>query len=356
MSGRAAAVRNRLLVALAAVLLALLFGWSSDEGLLLLLLGTIALALAVMRAAFGGVVVLAHWLLRYRAIGLGLRELGDIIGEHADDMQRAGLVVPRRRRPTLRRPKRYPRQLPDRVPRMRHRAHEDRIVVTLEAVRAGMSQDDIVRAVPRLRSAWGVDVIHADVRPGGRLVELTIPIGAAAERAPAVDPLPSATDRSQQRPPDAPPVSVVQGSDRTGSQRTRPPSFRPAPSLQPDEHGRYELTMLPLDAARTFAPRGSEERAPAALVTSAPERPEQDPAEPRTDEIPVLTPARQVAAAPPSPGPRPRAEPLPRVVPPSDVEMPTPASTLLEPGSPSPTDIDERSLRLGPQWRTGKRT
>jgi hypothetical protein len=230
MSGRAAAVRNRLLVALAAVLLALLFGWSSDEGLLLLLLGTIALALAVMRAVFGGVVVLAHWLLRYRATGLGLRELGNIIGEHADDMQRAGLVVPRRRRPTLRRPKRYPRQLPDRVPRMRHRAYDDGIVVTLEAVRAGMSQDDIVRAVPRLRSAWGVDVIHADVKPGGRLVELTIPIGAAAEREPVAVPSASTAERAQRRPPDAPPVTVVQGSDRTGSHRTRPPMFTPAPS------------------------------------------------------------------------------------------------------------------------------
>jgi len=364
MTGRAAAVRNRLLVAAGAVLLAWLFGWTDDAGLLMLLVALVALALAIMRGIFGGLPVLLHWLLRYRAVDIGLRQLGDIIGEHEDDMRRAGLVVSQGlRRPSLlmsmaRRRPHHPRPAPDLVPRLRHAPDDGGIVVSLEAVRAGMSQEEILLALPRLRSAWGVDVVEATARPGGRVVDFRIPMTAHAlgeaedrdlePRSPRVlgaedtERRVDARDRAAfergeadgqergrgaqrgaARPPDAPPVTVVGGRElRTETiDRTRPPRIRP--QLEPDEHGRYELTMLPEDAARTFAPRST---------TEGDEGPN-----PSTDEIPVIEaptslPTRATAHRPTSP------------------------RTDLNGGGErrNPTDVDERSLRLGAHWRTGK--
>lgn len=339
MSGRAAAVRNRLLVAGAAVLLAWLFGWTSDEGLLMLLVAALALVVALMRATFGGLLVLAHWVLRYRLAGLGLRELGDIIGEHRDDMRRAGLVVSQGSHRPWRRRDRRPRPLPDLVPRLRHRPYDGGIVVSLEAVRAGMSQDEILRALPRLRSAWGVDVVEAEAKAGGRIVEFRIPLTEQARAdvdLRADDDRPAESDRAprvqrvseRNRPPDAPPVVVVQASrpaeprtETLAARRGRPPTIRP--QLQPDDHGNYELTMLPIDAAHTFAPRPIDE----------PDRPpEAERRSPRTDEIPVQA-ARADAPEPPRISTRP----------------------VLNGGDPQlPTAVDERGLRIGAQWRTGK--
>lgn len=347
MTGRAAAVRNRLLVAAVAVLLAWLFGWSSDEGLIMLLVGVVAAVLALARAWFGGMGVLAHWLFRYRGVDIGLRELGDIIGEHHDDMQRAGLVVPRPRRYHQAlwswRRRRQPRPMPDLVPRLRHRPQDEGILVTLEAVRAGMSQNDIVRAVPRLRSAWGVDVIRATARPGGRVVDLWIPLTDEGRRQteagdavghhdlepvtprvgrePAIE---EAREPAPVRPPDAPTI-VVQGS---GARRDAPrpvespPTFQP--QLQPDERGRYELTMLPADAARTFAPRTIEDRHDSVETN------------PRTDEIPVIeAPTSLPPRKPPPPQPSRRPE-------------------LNGGDQANPTDVDEKHLRIGAHWRVGK--
>ncbi|GAB2611683.1 hypothetical protein [Pseudactinotalea suaedae] len=363
MTGRAAAVRNRLLVAAGAVLLAWLFGWTDDAGLLMLLVAVVALALAVMRGMFGGLPVLLHWLFRYRAVDIGLRQLGDIIGEHEDDMRRAGLVVPQgMRRPSLlmsmaRRRPHHPRPAPDLVPRLRHAPDDGGIVISLEAVRAGMSQEEILRALPRLRSAWGVDVVEATARPGGRVVDFRIPMtehalreaegGGLEPRSPRVlraeeverrvdardraaldraeTDVPERAHRAQNsaaRPPDAPPVTVVGGrAPRTETiNRSRPPRIQP--QLEPDERGRYELTMLPEDAARTFAPRSTTD---------------DDGPNPSTDEIPVIEaptnlPTRATAHRPTSP------------------------RTDLNGGGDrrNPTDVDERSLRLGAHWRTGK--
>lgn len=351
MSGRALAVRNRLLVAAGAVLLAWLFEWTSDAGLLMLLVAVVATVLALMRGWFGGLPVLLHWLLRYRKVDIGLRELGDIIGEHDDDMHRAGLVVRqaprrppvwtywRRRRPML------PRPRPDLLPRMRHRPYDGGIVVSLEAVRAGMSQEEILAAAPRLRSAWGVDVVRGEAKPGGRVVEFTIPFGEETHAdddgvprpelyEPASPELDDAARHAPRgpvaRPPDAPTVAVVQGRRGTGttaqrpsSSATRPPTIHP--QLQPDERGRYELTVLPADAARTFEPRPPEE----------PSDREGTARNPTTAEIPVIEaptslPARTPARAPSS-------------------------KPLLNGGATTnPTDVDERQLRLGAQWRTGR--
>lgn len=364
MTGRAAAVRNRLLVAVAAILLAWLFGWTSDEGLVALLVALVALALAAVQAWCGGLGVVSQWLLRYRHSGIGVRALGDIIGEHHDDMVRAGLVVPRPRRfhqawVSWRR-RRPPRPLPDLVPRLRHRPVDGGILVSLEAVRAGMSQDDIVRAVPRLRSAWGVDVIRARPLPGGRVVDLWIPLTDEARadaehddadglgdlddlgdldelaptsprvgrdrpavRRPATrDPQRRLPPISPARPPDAPTIVVAgRGERQPRREPDAPPRFQPR--LEPDERGRYELTVLPPDAARTFEPRPLED-------------PRSVEASPRTDEIPVVE-------APTS---------LPARVPP-------PPQTSRQPelnggDRVNPTDVDERHLRLGPHWRVGK--
>lgn len=352
MTGRAAAVRNRLLIALVAGLLGWFFGWTSDEGLVMLVVGIVALVLALLQAWCGGIAVLGHWLFRYRHVDIGLRQLGDLIGEHSDDMHRAGLVVPRGTRSSVWawwRPKSTARPLPDLVPRLRHRPYDGGIVLSLEAVRAGMSQEDLLRAVPRLRSAWGVDVVRADAKPGGRLVEFTIPMTDEARRAvvdepdpvgarwtePAgrrsvdedrFEPMPApargAERREPVRPPDGRTVTVVQAGGRERSStapRPRPPSIQP--QLTPDDHGRYELTMLPADAARTFSPRPMDQ-------------PAGDDRNPSTAEIPVIeAPSGTIArepARPPSAPPR------------RSVEM------------PNPTAIDERELRLGPHWRVGK--
>lgn len=350
MTGRVAAVRNRLIVAVAAVLLAWLFGWTSDEGLVMLLVAVVAGLLALARAWFGGVGVLAHWVFRYRSVDIGLRALGDIIGEHHDDMQRAGLVVPRRRRYHQAlwswRRRRQPRPVPDLVPRLRHRPQDGGILVSLEAVRAGMSQDDIVRAVPRLRSAWGVDVIDATARPGGRVVDLWIPltdearsaaeVGDAVEQRPDLEPVSPRAGREQgsapaavppvnpTRPPDAPTVTVVQGGGaRSDPTSSVPPKFRP--QLQPDEKGRYELTMLPADAAHTFAPRTIEDPDPDVELN------------PRTDEIPVIEAPTSLPERQPPP-PQPSRHP----------------ELNGGDGRVNPTDLDERHLRLGPHWRVGK--
>lgn len=349
MTARTAAVRNRLLVAVGAVLVAWLFGWTSDAGLAMLLAAVIALALAVMRGAFGGLPVLLHWLMRYRRVDIGLRRLGDIIGEHEDDMRRAGLVVsPGLRRPSLvmsmaRRRRPYqPRPAPDLLPRLRHAPYEGGIVVSLEAVRAGMSQEEILDALPRLRSAWGVDAVEATPRPGGRVVDFRIPLTAEALGEPEWDdlepvsprvPRPEAgrprghtrdedpvEDPGLARPPDAPPVTVVGGREaRTETiSRARPPRIQP--QIEPDEHGRYELTMLPEDAARTFAPRPLE----------------NDGRNPTTDEIPVIEAPTSLpvhTAARKQPSRRPEVNGGERR---------------------NPTDVDERGLRLGAHWRTGK--
>jgi hypothetical protein len=358
MTRRAASIRNRLLVAAAATLLAWLFGWTSDEGLAMLLVAVVAAVLALTRAWFGGLGVLLSWLFRYRHVDIGLRQLGDMIGEHHDDMHRAGLVVPRgvrrswipaRRR---RRGSAVPRSLPDLVPRLRHRPYDGGVVISLEAVRAGMSQEDLLRAVPRLRSAWGVDVVRAEATPGGRLVEFTIPMtevarrqleevddvneqiadhqptspSAEAERTPPVSPavrLPAQGVPGRAapvRPPDAPTVMVVQGGGSAAAVRARPPTIQP--QLQPDERGRYELTMLPADAASSYSPESLEE-------------PDEIDRNPSTDEIPVVQPPSRSSASMP-----PRLPPL------------TPGARV--DGQRNPTDVDERGLRLGPHWRTGK--
>lgn len=247
-----------------------------------------------------------------------------------------------------------PRALPDLVPRLRHRPYDGGVVISLEAVRAGMSQDDLIRAVPRLRSAWGVDVVRAEAKPGGRLVEFTIPMteaarqeleesedvneqiaenqptspSAQAEWRPTVSP--DARPPTQRvagraepvRPPDAPPVMVVQGggSAAAAAIRARPPTIQP--QLQPDERGRYELTMLPADAASSYSPESLEE-------------PDEIDRNPSTDEIPVVqAPSRSGASMPPR---------LPPITPGPRVD-----------GQRNPTDVDERGLRLGPHWRTGK--
>ncbi len=354
MTGRVAAVRNRLLVAVGAVLLAWLFGWTSDEGLLMLLVAVVALALAVMRGLFGGLGVLGHWLFRYRRVGIGLAELGDIIGEHRDDMRRAGLVVSQRRPLMWRRwHKQQLRQrpLPDLLPRLRHRPYDGGIRVTLEAVRAGMSQEEILRALPRLRSAWGVDQVRAVAKPGGRVVEVTIPFtdraraeldlddGVPREPEPVRRREPVAAPARGERPPDAPPVQVVQGSasePRTEAfaARARPPRIRP--QLEPDERGHYDLEMLPIDAARTFAPRSPDDMSRALPVTAAAD----DEPPPSTDEMPVIAPPTRVpTSVPTSVAVRDTARPARR-----SPDEPT----------PNPTHIDERDLRLGPHWRTGK--
>lgn len=346
MTGRAAAVRNRLIVAVGAVLVAWLFSWgATDLGVILILVAVLALALAVMRGVFGGVPVLYYWLIRYRAIDIGLRELGDIIGEHRDDMQRAGLVVRQgMRRPSFIRPTKQPRARPGLVPRLRHRSYPDGIVVSLEAVRAGMSQEEIVAALPRLRSAWGVDVVSAEVKPGGRIVEFTIPVTdsgrseveariAEAEPSSPREPAPMRA-RPQSRPPDAPTV-VVPGGGRavTTTTRSRPPTIEP--QLRPDAHGRYQLTMLPADAARTFSPeRVDGPRQPPA--GSPPPRGDGERG-PRTDEIPVIEAPERLPAREP-------AEPV------------TSRNPVLNGGGDraNPTDVDERELRIGAHWRTGK--
>ncbi|WP_156253173.1 hypothetical protein [Pseudactinotalea terrae] len=353
MTGRASAVRNRLLVAGLAVLLAWLFEWTSDAGLLMLLLAVVALLLAIMRGAFGGLPVLLHWLLRYRKVDIGLRQLGDIIGEHEDDMRRSGLVVSRgMRRPSVlwaltRRRAPQARPLPDLVPRLRHAPYDGGIVVSLEAVRAGMSQQEILDALPRLRSAWGVDDVEATARSGGRVVDFRIPMTedalAGAEptsprdgrepRSPRVlraeeaaggerrshEEEDAACEPGLRRPPDAPPVTVVDGREaRTETiNRAYPPRIRPG--LEPDEHGRYELTMLPADAARTFAPRSTE-----------------GGSNPSTDEIPVIE-------APTS---------LPEH---TSAGRQGGRNPVINGGeAASPTHVDERELRLGAQWRTGR--
>lgn len=347
MTRRAAAVRNRLLVAVGALLLAWLFEWTSDAGLLMLLVAFVALVLAVLRGAFGGLPVLLHWLFRYRQVDIGLRQLGDIIGEHADDMRRAGLVVTQgARRPSLlwsltsRRRYRAPRPAPDLIPRLRHAPDDGGIVISLEAVRAGMSQEEILSALPRLKSAWGVDLVHATARPGGRVVDFRIPMTDDARRQSAdlddLEPVSPRVLRSEEterradaeqrrsrpgpeRPPDAPPIAVAGSQPRTETiSRTRPPRIQP--QLEPDERGRYELTMLPEDAARTFAPRAPDERAPS------------------TDEIPVIEaptslPTHATAARPPARRP----------------EVNGGGERI------NPTDLDEREMRLGGlHWRTGK--
>ncbi|WP_420110798.1 hypothetical protein [Pseudactinotalea sp.] len=352
MTHRVAAVRNRLLVAAGAVLLAWLFGWSSDLGLVMLVIAVVAGVLAIMRGAFGGLPVLVHWVFRYRTLDIGLRQLGDIIGEHQDDMRRAGLVVSQgMRRPSLvmsmaRRRRYQPRPAPDLVPRLRHRPDDGGIVLSLEAVRAGMSQEEIVRALPRLKSAWGVDVVEATARPGGRVVDFRIPltedaVREAADRddlepaSPRVRPReeterrveperdrpePARAAPGPDRPPDAPPVTVVGGREpRTETiSRSRPPRIQP--QLEPDERGRYELTMLPEDAARTFAPRPPEERNPS------------------TDEIPVIEAPTSLPTRATS-------------------HRSTPRRPEVNGGGErsNPTDLDERQMRLGGlHWRTGR--
>ncbi|MFV0251915.1 MAG: hypothetical protein ACK5H2_01080 [Beutenbergiaceae bacterium] len=334
MSRRALAVVKRVAVALVALLLGWLFDWSSTAGLVMLAVAVIALILAIMRVAFGGLPVLLSWLIRYHNAEIRLRELGDIVGEHHDDMLWAGLAVrqPLRQRNWRGKLLMRPMPRPDLVPKMRHRPYSDGIIVRLEAVRAGMSQEEILQALPRLRSAWGVDLVTAEPQPGGRVVEFTIPTTEHGrqemefEQRQADPPIEPQRTSPPARPPDAPPAQVVQGQDpevalSTSGEPVHPPTFRPLPRPR---QGHLELDPVPTEAARTFAPAPVEPDDRGGTAHNLP-----------TDEIPVLQRAssRVVSAEASDPG-----------------GTRAPADDW---GDDNPTKIDERKLRLGAQWRTG---
>lgn len=341
MSRRAQSVTKRLGVAVVAALLAWLFGWTSNAGLLMVAIAVAALALAIMRGWFGGLRVLWAWVRHYRHSNITLPYLGDIVGEHDDDMLAAGLSVPQPLRQRSWRGKVLARPMPrpPAVPKMQHHPYAEGIIVRLVAVRAGMSQEEILTALPRLRSAWGVDLLAGRALPGGRIVEFTIPttdrgireLRWAQEDAQAQAQATSGSDSAATRPPDAPPAQVIQGNDQalalsvSGELPVRPPRYQP--QVLPDEYQayqEYEVAALPVDAARTFAPRPleREERVLAGVQ------------EPSTDEFPVVEQA--------SPVHRP----------------PSPAGPARSPGPDFgdraiPTDVSEKSTRLGAQWRTG---
>lgn len=165
--------------------------------------GFVAFVGGVLRLAVGGYGVLFAWLVRYRRT-VPIRVLGDIIGEYRDDMVDVGLAVERKSRraqpkPTLaadgtvtmasQGPPQYT------LPRYRHDPDPVGIRITMHPVRGAQTQEDLIAAVPRLRSAWGVDRIDA-TPVGAREVQFVLHVLDAFEGTRAAD-LPPVDDEGE---------------------------------------------------------------------------------------------------------------------------------------------------------------